>query len=140
MAEGHSLNETLGLIRVVSTDAKGHASLEYEAKREQCHSGGVVQGGFVTGWIDAAMARAAMAATNFEMTPMTLEIKVSFFAPAMPGLLVAEAWIERKGRSTIFLEGNLKNAEGAVVAKATSTVRMMPLIDMSSGKMEKRKK
>ncbi|MEP0709692.1 MAG: PaaI family thioesterase [Parvibaculum sp.] len=139
--EKDGLGQSLGIVRTLYMDGEaGRAAIECQAEMRMCHSGGVVQGGFVTGWIDAAMARAAMAATNFEMTPMTLEIKVSFFAPAMPGLLVAEAWIERKGRSTIFLEGNLKNAEGAVVAKATSTVRMMPLIDMSSGKMEKRKK
>ena len=58
------------------------------------HSGGVVQGGFVTGWIDAAMARAAMCVTDFQQTPMSLEIKVSFFSPATPRILVAEAWIE----------------------------------------------
>ena len=128
MAEGHSLNETLGLIRVVSTDAEGHASLEYEAKREQCHSGGVVQGGFISGWIDAAMAHAAMAKNGPGMVPMTLELKVSYFAPTRPGLVVAEAWVERHGKRTSFYEGHLKDAEGNVLAKATSTIL---LADMS---------
>ena len=129
------LGQSLGILRTLYMDKEaGRAAIEVEAEMRMCHSGGVVQGGFVTGWIDAAMARAAMCVTDFEMTPMSLEIKVSFFLPATPGLLVAEAWIERKGRSTMFLEGNLKNAEGAVVAKGTSTVRMMPLIDMSKKK------
>ena len=35
-----------------------------------------------------------------------LEIKVSFFAPVRPGLVVAEGWIERRGRKTCFLEGH----------------------------------
>ncbi|MEH6685189.1 MAG: PaaI family thioesterase [Qipengyuania sp.] len=128
MAEGHSLNETLGLIRVVSTDAEGHASLEYEARREQCHSGGVVQGGFISGWIDAAMAHAAMAKNGPGIVPMTLELKVSYFAPTRPGLVVAEAWVERHGKRTSFYEGHLKDAEGNVLAKATSTIL---LADMS---------
>ena len=128
MAEGHSLNETLGLIRVVSTDAEGHASLEYEAKREQCHSGGVVQGGFISGWIDAAMAHAAMAKNGPGIVPMTLELKVSYYAPTRPGLVVAEAWVERHGKRTSFYEGHLKDAEGNVLAKATSTIL---LADMS---------
>ena len=128
MAEGHSLNETLGLIRVVSTDAAGHARLEYEAKREQCHSGGVVQGGFISGWIDAAMAHAAMARNGPGIVPMTLELKVSYFAPTRPGLVVAEAWVERHGKRTSFYEGHLKDAEGNVLAKATSTIL---LADMS---------
>ena len=122
MAEGHSLNETLGLIRVVSTDAEGHARLEYEAKREQCHSGGVVQGGFISGWIDAAMAHAAMARNGPGIVPMTLELKVSYFAPTRPGLVIAEAWVERHGKRTSFYEGRLKDAAGTVLAKATSTI------------------
>jgi len=122
MAEGHSLNETLGLIRVVSTDAEGHARLEYEAKREQCHSGGVVQGGFISGWIDAAMAHAAMARNGPGIVPMTLELKGSYFAPTRPGLVIAEAWVERHGKRTSFYEGHLKDAAGTVLAKATSTI------------------
>lgn len=129
------LGQSLGIVRTLYMDKEaGRAAIEVEAEMRMCHSGGVVQGGFVTGWIDAAMARAAMCVTDFQMTPMSLEIKISFFRPATPGLLVAEGWIERKGRSTMFVEGNLKNAEGEIVAKGTSTVRMMPLIDMSKKK------
>jgi uncharacterized protein (TIGR00369 family) len=122
MAEGHSLNETLGLIRVVSTDAEGHARLEYEAKQAQCHSGGVVQGGFISGWIDAAMAHAAIARNGPGIVPMTLKLKVSYFAPTRPGLVIAEAWVERHGKRTSFYEGHLKDAAGTVLAKATSTI------------------
>lgn len=129
------LGQSLGILRTLYMDAeKGRAAIEVEAEMRMCHSGGVVQGGFVTGWIDAAMARAAMCVTNFEQTPMSLEIKVSFFAPATPGKLVAEAWIERRGRSTMFVEGYLRNAAGDIVAKGTSTIRMLPLIDMSKKK------
>lgn len=122
MAEGQSLSETLGLVRIVSTDSEGRASLEYEAKREQCHSGGVVQGGFITGWIDAAMAYAAIARNGAGTVPMTLEIKVSFFAPTRPGVVTAEAWVERHGKRTSFYEGHLKDAQGTILAKATSTI------------------
>ncbi|ABS63302.1 thioesterase superfamily protein [Parvibaculum lavamentivorans DS-1] len=126
------LGGALGIVRTLYMDAeKGRAAIECRAEMRMCHSGGVVQGGFVTGWIDAAMARAAMCATEFKQTPMSLEIKISFFRPAQPGLLKAEAWIERRGRSTMFLEGHLLDASGEVLAKGTSTVRMMPLIDMS---------
>jgi uncharacterized protein (TIGR00369 family) len=88
-------------------------------------AGGVAQGGFVSGWIDAAMAGAAMSQSP-GMTPMSLEMKVSFFAPARPGLVIAEGWIERAGRSTCFAEGRLLNAAGDVIAKASSTIRLIP--------------
>jgi uncharacterized protein (TIGR00369 family) len=87
-----------------------------------CHSGGVVQGGFVTGWIDAAMAYAAIAMAGPEVVPMSLELKVSFFAPVRPGIVFAEGWVERRGRKTCFFEGSLSDAAGKVLAKASSTV------------------
>ena len=124
------LNAALGIVRTLYRDAeKGRAALECKAEMRMCHSGGVVQGGFVTGWIDAAMARAAMAATDFKFSPMSLEIKISFFRPAAPGLLTATGWIERRGRSTMFLEGDLRDAAGEILAKGSSTVRLLPRID-----------
>ena len=137
-APDDGLGHALGIVRTLYMDAEaGRAAIEIEADMRMCHSGGVVQGGFVTGWIDATMARAAMCVTNFEMTPMSLEIKVSFLAPATPGRLTAEAWIERRGRSTMFLEGHLKNADGKIVAKGSSTVRMVPLFDMGKRDVSK---
>ena len=53
---------------------------------------------------------------------MTLELKVSFFAPARPGRVIAEAWVERAGRRTCFYEGRLSDSNGTVLAKATSTI------------------
>lgn len=119
---GNSLYATMGLVRIVDLDEAGRAVLEYEAGEHMCHSGGVVQGGFVTGWIDAAMAHAAIARHGQEVTPMTLEIKVSFFAPVRPGRVVAEGWVERAGKRTTFYEGALKDSAGTVLAKASSTI------------------
>lgn len=120
----HDLSRTLGLVRVVEMNPEGRATLEYQAGTHMCHSGGVVQGGFVTGWIDAAMAHAAIAMGGPDVSPMTLELKVSFFAPARPGLVVAEGWVERRGRSTCFFEGRLTDASGKVLAKASSTLML----------------
>ena len=120
----NSLYEEMGLVRIVEQN-KERAVLEYLAKPEQCHSGGVVQGGFVTGWIDAAMAHAAIAICGEELVPMTLELKVSFFAPARPGTIFAEGWAIKHGRRTAFYEGALKDAAGTLLAKATSTMTLV---------------
>ncbi len=120
------LSRTMGLVRRIEVSPEGRATLEYRAGLHMCHSGGVVQGGFITGWLDAAMAHAAMAPTGFEMTPMSLELKVSFFKPTRPGLVIAEAWIERRGGSTNFMEARLLDPAGEVLAKASSTIRMIP--------------
>ncbi|MCL4672470.1 MAG: PaaI family thioesterase [Sphingomonadaceae bacterium] len=121
----HVLYETMGLERIVSLDPAGRAVLEYNAGLHLCHSGGVVQGGFITGWIDAAMAHAAVAMNGPEVTPMSLELKVSFFAPTRPGKVIAEGWVVRAGRRTGFFEGELRDSAGTMLAKASSTIMMM---------------
>jgi acyl-CoA thioesterase len=110
----------------------GRAVIRYRAALRMCHSGGVVQGGFVAGWIDAAMAHAAMGVAGLHIAPMSLEMKVSYFAPVGPGPVVAEGWVERRGRSTCFLEGQLLDAEGVVLAKASSTVRLIERVKVEA--------
>jgi len=120
--------ETLGLRRVIAMTG-GRATMEFQAGMHMCHSGGVVQGGFVSGWIDAAMAHAIIGLHHErgedDITPVSLELKISFFAPVRPGLVTAEGWIEQGGRSTSFAEGRLLDAQGRVLAKGTSTIRLM---------------
>ncbi|HUO91468.1 MAG TPA: PaaI family thioesterase [Rhizomicrobium sp.] len=126
-AAPEALSQSLGLERVIDHGEAGKAVIHYRATPAMCHSGGIVQGGFVTGWIDAAMAHVVIAATRREFSPLSLEIKISFLKAAAPGLVIAEAWIEKLGRSTGFLEGRLLNEAGEVLAKGTSTVKLVPI-------------
>lgn len=117
----------LGDGRTLEMDGEaGRAVVEFTCKPEMCHSGGVAQGGFVTGWIDSAMAHACIARFSMDYWIATLELKVSFFRPARPGRVIAEGWIERAGKQTVFTEGRLLDSEGEVLAKATSTIRLVP--------------
>lgn len=121
------LMQTMGFVRTVSIDAEaGRVVVEFEAKENQCHSGNVVQGGFVTGWIDNAMATAALFKTDFERMVMSLEVKVSFYRAANPGIVVAEGWIEKIGKKTAFAEGILRTPDGETIAKASSTIALLP--------------
>lgn len=118
---------TLGDGRPLEMDGEaGRARLAFTCRPEMCHSGGVAQGGFVTGWIDAAMAHACIARFTEAYWIATLELKVSFFRPAGPGRVISEGWIERAGRQTVFTEGRLVDADGGVFAKASSTIRLVP--------------
>jgi acyl-CoA thioesterase len=118
------LQASLGIERIVRMEA-GRAVIEYRCGLHMCHSGGVAQGGFVAGWIDAAMAHAVIGEHGSGVVPMTLEMKTSYFAPATPGIVTAEGWIERGGGRTIFTEGRLLDSEGRVLAKASSTIRLV---------------
>ena len=119
--------DTLGDGHVIEFDEEtGRAVIAFTCKAEMCHSGGVAQGGFVTGWIDSAMAHACIARYTTAYWIATLEVKVSFFKPTPPGPVIAEGWIERAGKATVFTEGRLLNEDGEVLAKASATTRLVP--------------
>lgn len=123
----HDVARLLGFERMVDNGAQsGRAIIHFRSTMEMCHSGGIVQGGFITGWIDMTMANVIMAKQD-QGNPLSLEIKVSFLASARPGLVIAEAWVERMGRSTAFVEGLLRNESGEVLAKASSTVKLIAM-------------
>jgi uncharacterized protein (TIGR00369 family) len=104
----------------------GTFRIAYDASAELCHSGGVIQGGFIAGMIDEAMAQAAVVRSNLALVPPTLELKISFYAPALPGRYEAEGRVAHMGRSVAFLEGDLRRADGTVIARATATARLVP--------------
>ena len=100
--------------------------MEFEAIHDFTHSDGqVVQGGFVTGMLDAPMAHLLMGLFDFKIVPMTLDINVSFLAPTRQGKLNCIAEVLQLGKSTAFMTSKLYQ-ESILVASATSTVRLIP--------------
>jgi len=118
---------TLGIKNIISLDTvSGIASVEYEANKNMCHSGGIVQGGFVTGWIDAVMALACMAKCGTDVLVLTLEIKVNFINSAKIGKIISTAKVIKNTKSIAFLEGSLKDNNGNIIATGTSTAKLKP--------------
>lgn len=124
----HDLMKTMGDGEILALDKEaGKATMAFTVKPEFCHSGNICQGGFVAGWIDSAMAHAVMGHTDYTLSPATLEIKVTYLKAAIKGTRVkAVGWIEKRGKQVVFLEGEVLNEEGEVIAKATSTAQLMP--------------
>ena len=89
-----------------------------------CHSGGIVQGGFVTGWIDAIMALACMAKCGPDVLVLTLEIKISFLNSAEVGEIISTAKVIKNTKSIAFLEGKIEDANGSLIAKGTCTAKL----------------
>jgi uncharacterized protein (TIGR00369 family) len=57
----------------------------------------------------------------------TIDMNVSFLAPAKPGRLFGEGRVVQMGKTIAFLEAQLTDANGVVVAKATSSARLVPV-------------
>ena len=120
---GKALSESMGHFHVTGWDA-GHKTLRgaFTVRREYCHTNGTIaQGGFITAWLDAAMAHAVIHDTGHAQTVFSLEIKVSFYEKVGPGEGRVEARVIRRGKRVAFLEGALYNPDGKLAAEATST-------------------
>jgi acyl-CoA thioesterase len=105
---------------------RGIARFRFEIVPAFCHSQGkICQGGFLTGMIDTAMATAAIAKGRMEVAVPTLELKISFFEAMGPGIVFAEGRVLRWGGSVGFLDGDLKDETGRLIAHATSTIKIV---------------
>lgn len=125
---GKALYESMGNFHIISYDAaEKSATAGFTVRREYCHTNGTIaQGGFITAWLDAAMAQAAIHATNHAFGVASLEIKVSFLERVGPGEGRAVGRVVRSGKRVAFLEGDLFNPEGKLAAQATSTALLVP--------------
>ncbi len=103
----------------------GYVRVRYTAREEFLNPLGTVQGGFLAAMLDDAMGPALFTLLEDGQFAPTLEIKVSFFRPARAGPLIAEGRVAHLGRSVAFLEGTLLAEDGATVATATATARII---------------
>jgi uncharacterized protein (TIGR00369 family) len=101
--------------------ADGFVRMSYDIGPEFCNPSGAVQGGIVTAMLDDAAAFACIIMTTERIYVPTLELKTSFLGAAHAGLLFAEARCIKFGRSVAFMEAELKNAEGKILAKMSTT-------------------
>lgn len=119
------LAKAMGYVGLIEFNKESsRVRLEFDAREEFCHPGGVIQGGFVSGWIDSTMACAVHMNSDYALSPLSLELKISFLNATLPGKVFAEAWYVKKGRSIAFLEGRLLNEQGDVLATGSSTVKL----------------
>lgn len=126
---GRALKESMGGFHVIAWDpAKRVLQAGFTVRPEFCHSGGTVaQGGFITAWLDAAMAHAVIHDTEQTQTVFSLEIKVTFYEKVAPGEGRVEGRVIKRGRRVVFLEGLLYNEAGQLAAQASSTGVLAPL-------------
>jgi acyl-coenzyme A thioesterase PaaI-like protein len=121
-----ALMHTIGFSQVLHTDPEaGVARVRFVARPEFAHSNGtVVQGGLVTAWLDCSMA-VAVHAKDPTAGLASLELKVSFLDRAEVTTFEAEARILRWGRSVVFLDADLLAPDGRLIARASSTGKLV---------------
>ena len=109
------LTETLG---------EGSARLSLPVEPHLTNSIGTVHGGVIMSLLDVALCTAARTLHPDSLGVITIDMSTSFIGGGSGARLLAEARVLKNGRSMIFVEGEAKNEDGSLVAKAIATVRV----------------
>jgi uncharacterized protein (TIGR00369 family) len=91
-----------------------------------CHSQmfnpfGTVHGGILCDFADMAMGTAFFTTLQDGEALATVELKINFLRPVRSEKITAAARVLHRGRNTGYVECEVTNAEGKLVAKAAST-------------------
>lgn len=106
---------------ILELDPSGRVRMSFVATPAFCNPNGTVQGGIVAAMLDDAAEMACVADAGKRIFVATIEMKVSFLLPAKAGKLYAEGRVIKRGRMIAFLEADLFDGEGALLARMTST-------------------
>jgi uncharacterized protein (TIGR00369 family) len=99
----------------------GHAVFEMEADKRHHNPMGTLHGGIYCDLADAAMGYAYAATLGEGETFTTIELKINFLRAVRKATLTAEAKIVKAGRTLGYIECDIKDQAGRLVARAAST-------------------
>ena len=120
-------SQTLGFRMVGVSQAEKSVEVEFDAKAELLlNPMRQIQGGYLCAMLDECMSVACMVASGMTSVAPTVEMKTSFFRPALPGEITGVGRVVRWGKTIAFTEGELKDSEGRTLARATGTAMPTP--------------
>lgn len=114
----------LGL-RVTAIDP-GRARVELDAQGEHANPMGTVHGGVLCAIADTAMGLAYGATLGDGENFATIELKINFLRPVRRAALSADGVVVQKGRRLGLTECSVTDADGRLVARASSTCMTIP--------------
>jgi len=114
------IEQTLGF-RMVAVE-RGRAVMELTLDDRHANPFGTGHGGLIADLADAAMGAACHSTLADDQKCSTLELKISFLRPALSGVLRAEGKVLKDGRTVSFLECDVTDAGGDLIARATATL------------------
>jgi uncharacterized protein (TIGR00369 family) len=111
---------------VLNEIGPGRAVFEMEVDERHHNPMGTLHGGIYCDLADVAMGYAYAATLADGESFTTVELKINFFRPVRRGRLTAEARVVHGGSSLGYVECDVKDGEGRLVARAASTCMKRP--------------
>jgi uncharacterized protein (TIGR00369 family) len=115
----------LGWHLIDARPVAGWIKVGFDGKPDFCNPAGFIQGGILSAMLDDTMGPAVFVMTEGILFTSTISLTVNFLAPAKPGPIVGEARVTQLGKTIAFVEAKLTAADGAVLATATTSARLV---------------
>ena len=112
------------MVRVNQSDRE--VEVAFEASEQLTNPMKQIQGGYLCAMLDEVMSVACMVASGMTAVAPTVEMKTSFFRPALPGSIRGVGRVVRWGKTIAFTEGELLDDQGRTLARATGTAMPTP--------------
>jgi uncharacterized protein (TIGR00369 family) len=120
-------SQTLGLRITAVNQAQKSVEVTFEARADLLlNPMKQIQGGYLCAMLDEVMSVACMVASGMTAVAPTVEMKTSFFRPALPGSIRGVGRVVRWGKTIAFTEGELLDDQGRTLARATGTAMPTP--------------
>jgi len=111
--------------RLIGFEAKkiadGRATVRLSAGPQHANPMGTLHGGILCDIADAAMGMAFASTLGPGESFTTVELKINFFRPVWEAQLKAESRVVRRGRNLGYVECEITDDKGRLIAKAAST-------------------
>ena len=92
-----------------------------------CNPMGMIHGGFVGSMLDETMGSTLFAASGGREIGATITATIDFVRPAMLGALECVGTVRHRGKSIAFVEAQLFDAEGKLLAKSSGSFKIVAM-------------
>lgn len=103
---------------------EGKVRIAFSPRPEHLNSWNGIHGGVMMTLLDTALGSASRALDAGCVGATTVELKTNFLAAAR-GPVAGEGRAQRAGRSLIYAEGEIRDAAGTLLAKASGTFKLV---------------
>ncbi|HEV2818351.1 MAG TPA: PaaI family thioesterase [Allosphingosinicella sp.] len=116
---------TLGWELVREDPEAGTIEIAFHPGEAFLNPRGTIQGGFVAAMLDDTMGPALVSKNDGACIPATIDMNVTFLRAVRPGRVIGKGRVVSQGKTIAFLEGELFDTEGNLLARATSSARIV---------------
>ena len=103
-----------------------YARMRLPYRQELTQPAGVMHGGAIMTLIDTVVVPAVASGYDEIMDLFTVSLTTNFIGPVIDEAAVAEGWVEKRGRTTVFCQATVRTANRGLVANASLVYTVRP--------------